>query len=252
MLQKFNLSFLFLFVLVSSTIFAQDPNPTNQLDAQGQRHGLWRGLYPESKRVRYEGTFDHGKETGTFQYYEDTPEHLLAATRTFAADGSAYTTFYDSKKNKISEGKEVNRKNEGPWKYYQKGSSELFTLEHYVKGLLEGKRTVYYPGGQLAEEAQYQKGIKHGPYRKYTQSGIVLEESQYAHGEYDGPAIFREATGKIASEGVFNKGRKRGIWKFYKDGKLERTENMSKAKTNKLGALRAKKAAEASGQTPAK
>lgn len=248
MFKLFNCFVCFLFITFSAIAQTE----TNKLDEKGQRHGVWHGLYPESKRVRYEGTFDHGREIGIFKFYEDSPEHGVVATREFASDGSAYTIFFDQKNNKISEGKEVNRKYEGPWKYYQKGSTEIFTLENYKNGKLEGKRTVYYIGGKPAEETIYKNGIKDGPYRKYTESGIVLEESNYKKGEYDGKAIFRDALGKIASEGNYNNGKKRGIWKFYKDGKLDREENMSKAKTNKLAELRAKKAAESKAASGAK
>lgn len=248
MFKLFNCFVCFLFITFSAIAQTE----TNKLDEKGQRHGVWHGLYPESKSLRYEGTFDHGKETGTFKFYEDSPEHGVVATREFATDGSAYTIFYDQKNNKLSEGKEVNRKYEGPWKYYQKASTEIFTLENYKNGKLEGKRTVYYIGGKPAEEIIYKNGIKDGPYRKYTESGIVLEESNYKKGEYDGKAIFRDALGKIASEGNYNNGKKRGIWKFYKDGKLDREENMSKAKTNKLAELRAKKAAESKAASGAK
>jgi len=45
----------------------------NQLDDKGNRHGLWKGTYKESNRVRYEGTFNRGNETGGFlKYFDDT------------------------------------------------------------------------------------------------------------------------------------------------------------------------------------
>ena len=44
----------------------------NQFDEKGERHGLWKGTYDESKRPRYEGVFNNGKETGVFNYFDDT------------------------------------------------------------------------------------------------------------------------------------------------------------------------------------
>lgn len=41
---------------------------TNQMDEEGKRHGLWRKYY-NNNRVRYSGTFEHGKEVGVFKYY---------------------------------------------------------------------------------------------------------------------------------------------------------------------------------------
>jgi len=230
-----------LMVFIAQHAAAQ--NDFNKLDENGKKHGLWKGFYEESKRPRYEGTFEHGKEVGTFNFYDDTKAKSVIATREFnTKDNSVYTTFFDQKKNKVSEGKEVNRKYEGQWKYYHKESSAIMSLDNYKDGKLEGKRSVFYPNGKIAEEINFKNGVKEGAYKSYTENGVVIEQTNYKNGEYDGPAIYRESTGKIASEGVYVKGKKRGIWKFYQDGKLVKQQNMSKEKTNKLGDSRQGKA----------
>lgn len=214
----------------------------NKLDENGKKHGLWKGFYEDSKRPRYEGTFEHGKEIGVFNFFDDTKAKSVIAKREFnIKDNSAYTTFFDQKKNKVSEGKEVDRKYEGQWKYYHKESTAIMSLDNYKNGALDGKRSVFYPNGKIAEEINFKNGIKEGPYKSYTQNGIVIEETNYRNGEYDGKAIYRESTGKVASEGIYVKGKKRGIWKFYKDGKLVKQQNMSKENTNKLGDSQAAK-----------
>jgi len=223
---KFYLFGLLAVFFLCQDIVAQD---FNKIDENGKKHGLWKGTYPDSKRARYEGTFEHGKEVGTFNFYDDTKAKSVIATREFnAKDNSVYTTFYDQKKNKVSEGREVNRLYEGEWKYYHKASNVLMSMDTYKNGKLDGKRTVYYPSKKIAEEMTFKDDVKEGPYKSYSEKGgIVLEESVYKNGEYDGPAIYRESTGKIASQGVYIKGKKRGIWKFYNDGKLVKEENMS-------------------------
>lgn len=229
-------------MLLCFSTFALAQSDYNKLDENGKKHGLWKGFYEESKRPRYEGTFEHGKETGVFSFFDDTKAKSVIATREFnTKDNSVYTTFFDQKKNKVSEGKEVNRKYEGQWKYYHKESSAIMSLDNYKDGKLDGKRSVFYPNGKIAEEINFKNGLKEGPYKSYTQSGVVIEETNYKNGEYDGPAIYRESTGKIASEGVYVKGKKRGIWKFYQDGKLVKQQNMSKENTSKLGDSRAGK-----------
>ena len=67
---------------------------TNKMDEAGKRHGVWKGTYDTSKRPRYEGAFNHGKETGTFKFFEDNEKSSLAATREFLADGSCHTVFF--------------------------------------------------------------------------------------------------------------------------------------------------------------
>ncbi|MNK99008.1 hypothetical protein D3C87_1193890 [compost metagenome] len=100
--KKIIFGLLFLTALVSNA-----QTDINKVDAAGKKDGLWKGTYAESKRPRYEGTFDHGKETGVFKFFDDTKKGDIVATRDFSAnDGSSYTIFYDQNKNKVSEGKE--------------------------------------------------------------------------------------------------------------------------------------------------
>ena len=212
-----------LFVLF--TFQAADAQELNKLDGNGQKHGAWQGLFEESKRVRYEGQFEHGKETGLFKYYDDTKAHPVIATRDFSKrTNSAYTIFYDQQKNIVSEGNVVNKQYHGQWKYYHKGSSAIMTTENYVNGKLDGKRTVFYPNGKIAEVTTYKAGIKEGPYLKYAENGVVLEETNYKNNQFHGPTIYREPSGKIAAKGDYKDGGKFGYWEFYEDGKLKKRE----------------------------
>jgi antitoxin component YwqK of YwqJK toxin-antitoxin module len=223
-------SIIFLFFF--NTLFSLAQTDFNKLDNNGKKHGVWKGLYPESKRVRYEGTFEHGKEVGIFNYYDDTKAQSIIATREFTAkDNSVYTIFYDQRKNKVSEGKQVNKLFEGQWKYYHQNSKEVMTIENYKNGKLEGLRTVFYPSTKIAEETNYSNGLKNGLYKKYSEKdAVVLEESNYKNGEYDGLAIYRDPLGNIVAQGKYVNGKKKGIWQFYENGKLVSEENMSKVK----------------------
>lgn len=216
--------FAVLFTFLSfNKVNAQDK--TNQFDSNGKKNGLWKGVFEESKRPRYEGNFENGIEVGLFKYFDDTKAKSLLATREFSEKGTvAHTIFYDQKNSKVSEGKTVNRVNEGIWKYYHKGSNQLMTVENYKNGKLDGIRTVYFPSGAIAEEATYKNGQREGIYKVYLENGVVSEESHFVKNEYEGEAIFRDPYGKVVSKGNFVKNARKGIWEFYKDGKLEKTE----------------------------
>ena len=224
MTNKLLLGFL---LLINSFMFSQ--GVYNKLDDKGNKNGLWRGFYSDTKNLKYEGTFEHGKEVGIFTFYDNTKTKIVVATREFnPQDNSAYTIFYDSFKNKVSEGKVVNKLYEGQWKYYHKASKSIMTIENYSKGKLEGSRTVFYVSGKIAEEMIYKNNLKIGPYKRYTESGIIIEESNYKNNEYDGLAIFRDADdGTIVSKGKFVDGKKVGVWQFFQQGKLVKEENMS-------------------------
>lgn len=216
--------------LISAMGFAQE---FNKVDAKGKKDGIWKGTYEVSKRPRYEGTFSHGKETGIFKFFDDTKKGDVIATRDFSAnDGSAYTIFYDQKKNKVSEGKVIGKNYEGEWKYYHKASTAVMTIENYKNGKLEGLRTVYYPNTKIAEEMTYKNGLKDGIYKKTAVDGTLLEQSTYKNNEYNGDAVFYDSDGTIASKGKFLNGKKVGIWQFFTKGVLKKEVNMSDPKSN--------------------
>jgi antitoxin component YwqK of YwqJK toxin-antitoxin module len=214
------------FLAISNFISAQDK--LNQFDEKGLRNGLWKGYHDESKRPRYEGTFDHGKETGTFKYFDDTKAGTVIATRDFSkGEGTCYTIFFDQKNNKVSEGLVKNKLFEGQWKYYHKESKDIMTIENYKNGKLEGLRSVFYLNGKIAEEMNYKNNLKDGMYKKYAENGIVLEESIYKNNEFNGLAIFRDPDGNVVSKGQFINGKKTGMWQFFEKGKLSKQVNMN-------------------------
>ncbi len=208
-----------MFLLISISVFAQD---LNKLDSNGKKQGMWKGFYEESKRPRYEGTFEHGKEKGMFKFFDDTKAGTVIATREFNSnDGSCYTIFYNQNKNKVSEGKVLNKQFEGDWKYYHEDLPTVMTLEHYVKGKLNGVRKVFYKSGEIAEETNYKEGLKNGPYKSYAENGFLMEESNFKNDQYDGLAIYRNPTNEITSQGQYKDGKKMGMWKILVKGKMK-------------------------------
>ncbi|MFZ4671511.1 MAG: toxin-antitoxin system YwqK family antitoxin [Flavobacterium sp.] len=213
------MKYILIFLLTTTFSIAQD---FNKLDENSKKHGLWKGFYEESKRPRYEGIFEHGKEIGIFKFFDDTKAGTVIATREFnSKDNSCYTIFYNQNKNKVSEGKVVNKQFEGEWKYYHEDLPSMMTLEYYVNGKLNGIRKVFYKSGAIAEETTYKDGIKNGVYKSYAENGTVLEESNYKKGVFEGLAIFKNAANQIAAQGIFKNGKKTGVWKMLVKGKLK-------------------------------
>jgi antitoxin component YwqK of YwqJK toxin-antitoxin module len=220
------MSFRLFFVLLISVIgFSQE---INQFDVQGKRHGLWKGIYEKTKRPRYEGTFNHGKETGIFKYFDDTKAGTVIATRDFSkGDGSCYTIFFNQKGKKVSEGVLKNKLPEGEWKYYHLDSDQYMTLENYKKGKLDGVKKVFYKDGTLAEESMYSNGDLNGYYKKYAENGKPLEDSNYKNGEFHGPALYYDGAGNLVFKGQYKNGRKSGYWETYEEGKLVKKEKIT-------------------------
>lgn len=225
--MKNKFSLLLLLLLSVNLLFAQD---INKMDAAGKRHGLWRGTYEKSKKPRYEGTFDHGKEVGTFKFFEDNKTSTVYATRTFSSDGSCLTTFLDEKGKTVSQGKEINKLKEGKWLYYHPDGKTVMSEELYTRGKQNGIRKVYFINGNLAEEAAYAHDLREGPYKKYNEKGVLLEEATYAKDKLNGPATYRNPQGEIVSKGQYANDKKTGIWQFFEKGKLVKKEDLTNYK----------------------
>ncbi len=213
------MKYILLSLLFSVSVFAQE---INKLDENGKKQGLWKGVFEDSKRPRYEGTFDHGKEVGMFKFFDDTKAGSIIATREFnSKDNSCYTVFYNQSKNKVSEGRLVNKQFDGEWKYYHEDLPSVMTSEIYVNGKLNGVRKVYYKSGEIAEEVNYKDGLKNGKYKSYAENGTILEESNFKNDLNDGPAVYRNVANELTSQGQFKDGKKVGMWKILQKGKMK-------------------------------
>lgn len=214
-------------LFVMSFVFS-NAQEINQLNPKGNRHGLWKGVYEKSKRPRYEGVFNDGKETGIFKYFDDTKAGTVIATRDFSkGNGSCYTIFYDQKGNKVSEGVLLNRIPEGEWKYYHFEKNAIMSVENYKKGKLHGEKKVFYKDGTLAEISNYSNGVLNGVYKKYAENSNLLEESGYKDGHLNGAVSYYDGANNLVFKGEYKNGKKVGYWETYENGKLVSKEKVT-------------------------
>jgi antitoxin component YwqK of YwqJK toxin-antitoxin module len=204
---------LSLFLLLTNSFMAQTNQ--NQFDAKGLRHGYWKGTYEDTKNIRFEGNFNHGKETGTFSYYANSEKKVVMATRVFDANDNAYTVFFNEKGLKVSEGNVKNKLRQGVWTFYHNNSTSVMSTENYVNGKLEGNKIVYFPDGKVAEEVAYKNGLKNGTSKIYSKAGTLKEESVYVDGLMQGPYKVYDDNGSVIINGQYKKDKKNGFWKYY-------------------------------------
>ena len=216
-----------LLLLQTSLFFAQE---INQMDANGMRHGIWKKTFEGSNILRYEGEFFHGKEIGLFKFYKNLKNKaVLTASKAFNKnDSKAYVTFFASTGKVISEGTMDGKLYIGAWKYYQKDTDNLLTLEYYdASGNLDGERIVYYPNGEIAEKQFYKAGKLEGVSKVFSDKNVLLSEVVYVNGDLHGYSNYFSPTGELVAEGIYKNGKKEGIWKYYENGKLTEEKNLS-------------------------
>jgi antitoxin component YwqK of YwqJK toxin-antitoxin module len=123
----------------------------------------------------------------------------------------------------ISEGQMNGRIYIGKWIFYHKNSSAKMILENYNdEGSLEGERFVYYKNGLVAEQAIYKKGKLNGEAKWFSEKNILLRHTVYKADSLHGKSINYDTEGNITSEGNYVSEQKKGIWKYYKNGKLSK------------------------------
>lgn len=218
---KQNIFLTLILTLILTTVSAQ--TPVNKFDKDGKRHGLWTKNYHQTDQKRYEGVFRHGKEVDSFKYYTlSKGKSVLSAVKVFnEKDSISDVTFYASNKKVISEGKMDGKRFIGEWIYYHKNSTDKMIVENYNgDGKLEGERNVFYKNGLIAEKAYYKNGKLHGEAKWFSENEILIKVAHYKDDELNGKTINYDVSGKKVSEGNYVNNQKKGIWKYYKEGKI--------------------------------
>ena len=220
--------YLSLILLIATIVSAQD---INQVDANGERQGVWRKNFDKTKVLRYEGEFSHGKEIGLFKFYKNiNGKAVLTATRQFnESNNIAEVKFYSSTGKIISEGNMNGKIYVGAWKYYQKRNNQLLTLENYNdNGLLDGERLIYYANGQVSQKEFYTGGKLTGISTWYSEEGVPIKEFTYVNDELHGLSKYYDGKGDLIVEGNYKRGKKEKIWKYYENGKLVEEKNFTR------------------------
>ncbi|HPE82860.1 MAG TPA: toxin-antitoxin system YwqK family antitoxin [Aequorivita sp.] len=215
------IAFILLFGILFCSIDAFSQSEINQMDAQGKRHGVWKKTFEGTHQLRYEGTFEHGKEVGEFKFYcEDCKNQPMVIKNFTGKDNIADVKYFTVKGKLVSEGKMRDKERIGEWVYYHEKSNNVMTRENYVNGKLDGKIITYYPNGKITQETTYKNGIKEGEDNYYSPDGILLKKLLYANDQLQGPATYYDAYGNVIIEGFYKEGKKHGLWKYYKNGKI--------------------------------
>ncbi|MEZ4803747.1 MAG: toxin-antitoxin system YwqK family antitoxin [Gelidibacter sp.] len=218
------------FIILTFVLTNASSQVLNQLDNNGERHGPWKKNFEKTDQPKYEGTFEHGKEVGTFKFYKLVEgKSKLSATREFLPDSDKINVkFFSSKGKLISEGMMSDKLFIGKWIYYQNKSNGILMIENYNQnGILEGEKLVYYENGKIAEKSIYINGQIDGISYWYSENGNILKEFTYKNGQLHGMAKYYDIDGKLLAEGLYRNDKKHGIWKYYENGELKEEKDFT-------------------------
>ncbi|MDT0686170.1 toxin-antitoxin system YwqK family antitoxin [Autumnicola psychrophila] len=210
---------ILLFLLIGMQLFSQEE--INQLDSEGRRHGKWTVNFKGTSQLKFEGIFEHGKETGEFRFYKRGFDNHPSAILHFKEQIDSVTaTYYTQKGEPISTGRLIDQKREGKWIYYHQASRDTMMIENYQSDQLNGLQKTFFKNGKLAEKSKYKNGKKNGQSFVYSEEGVLLQELNYENGELHGPVTYYNAEGDTLIEGQYIRDQKKGNWKYFQNKKL--------------------------------
>jgi antitoxin component YwqK of YwqJK toxin-antitoxin module len=220
--MKINFLILALFVVFPSIADSQTGQPVNQTDNNGRETGY--RVKKEGNIKIYEGYFQNGHPVGEFKRYY--PDNTLKSLLVYSDDGStADATFYHHNGFVASQGKYVNQKKEGKWKFYSSMEKDyLLSEEEYTGNLKNGQSVKFYPGGAIAEKISYVNGAKQGEWLQYYPDGTLNLKTNYTNDKLNGSFDVWFANGKPEIKGNYRNDRKNGHWMIYREDGTVRYE----------------------------
>jgi antitoxin component YwqK of YwqJK toxin-antitoxin module len=208
-------------LLIPSVSFSQEPAGINKTDAQGKKQGSWVKR-DSSGTILYEGTFRDNHPVGEFRrYYADK---TLLSLLLYSSDGrTADATMYYPNKFTASQGKYVDQKKEGKWKFFSSSTEGYLINEEMYKGNRKNGLSVkYFPDSTIAERVNYINDSREGEWTQYFENGKLLLRTTYSGNLLNGKFETWYDNGKLYLTGFYKNNRRDGKWTIYKkDGSVK-------------------------------
>ena len=188
-------------------------------DAKGKLDGAYT-LWRDKKIPRVQGTYDHGKRTGTWSWFDRSNNKEREGD---FVDGKKTGAWFEWTENKLTfSGAFTDGKPDGEFIYLDKSGTELGRFEiHDGSGTMQ----TFYPNKKVATNTHMVAGAMDGVYQELTQRlGKVVVEGRYAsdkkHGWWREWDDLGAAGLQLRIEQHWRWGRLDGVVKKYEGGKL--------------------------------
>ena len=123
-------------------------------------------------------------------------------------NGTGYQIIKTDAGQIVSEGKYIDSKPEGTWKYYSEQGIPIAET-NYKDGKLNGESINYYESGAIYSKGNYVNNLREGIYTWYAWNGQKESEVSFKNGKKEGAQLFwSPITEKIVKQ------------EFYKNGEL--------------------------------
>ncbi len=207
--------FLFLFVVSSSMLLAQNNKAWNQENEKGEKFGPWRAFH-ENGKLRYQGQFEDDKAVGEFHYYFEDGNLQSTLNYDSKNPSKSKAIHYYQTGEKMAEGEYIDQKKSGEWRTYGAGGV-LVEESSYINGQRFGEWRLFYPNGKLLSEVYMERDLEQGVKKEYYPEGELKKEEAYTDGFRQGGTYIYSETADTLVKGEFVKDVRHGKWYYYKD-----------------------------------
>ncbi len=209
-------------------------------DPRGKLDGaftIWRDSVKKIPRVQ--GTYDHGKRTGTWTWFDRLNNKEREGDFSDGKKTGAWFEWFESKL--VYSGTFTDGKPDGEFVYYDKNGNELGRFEikdgtgimytyypnhkvatktHMYQGAMDGlyQELTFKLPQKVVVEGHYSGDRKHGVWKEWTELGVPTLEEHYKRGRLDG-AFKKFVDGKVAVEATYKDGKVDGPYIEYRNGK---------------------------------
>ncbi|MGE5181596.1 MAG: toxin-antitoxin system YwqK family antitoxin [Acidobacteriota bacterium] len=209
-------------------------------DLKGKLDGtftIWRDSGKKIPRVT--GTYDHGKRTGTWDWFDRLDNKEREGDYTDGKKSGPWQEWFENKL--VFSGSFTDGKPDGEFVYYDKNGNELgsFTIKdgtgwmytyypnhkiatktHMYQGQMDGvyQELTFRIPQKVLVEGHYSGDRKHGVWKEWTELGVPTLEQHWRRGRLDG-AVKKLVDGKVVVESTYKDGKVNGPYVEYRNGK---------------------------------
>ena len=196
----------------------------NRIDNQGRRQGHWIKTDKDGSRI-FEGNFQDGKETGTFNYYY--PNGTLKIRNTFTVPGRYCShEAYDQNGHLLATGFYDQKNRDGLWRFYNE-DGKLIKEASYKMGIKQGAHIIYNAKGDTVEIATWQDNHRHGRWwKRIGEKGWIT--GRYENGLMQGRLVEYDSEGRLVRDGNYKDGAKDGRYRRFENGNCTVDETWQK------------------------
>ena len=203
----------------------------NRVDANGEKHGLWKEFYA-SGRTKTEINYRNGVLNGYYKIYDERGNVIKSERYENGVLVVATENETDKPEVKVVYHANGNVSTSG---IYREGTPVGIHRQYSEAGVIENAEVFTEEGVKESEGIVDEEGKKQGDWKYFYENGQVRSQGAYTDNLRNGEWTYFFMDGKVEQKGKYRNDRPTGDWKwYYEDGSLLREESYINGRLNDL------------------